>query len=158
MNLSKIFPCLVMALALGGCAVESSDAGTEESVGETSDELGARRYHYPPSVQDVTWHAGCGIVREGAPPCEFGLTMTYVKNWIDVTFTHSEHVNNSTKVLTITVDTWSTSQIHSRAAVHPETIKLSPANLQLSTNYKVVVVDRHHNTLWTGNIATYLAM
>ncbi len=161
MRTYKIFPCILMALAVGGCAAESGEAESEpgdETTAESSLELGARKYHYPPAIRDVTWHPGCGIVREGQPPCMHGLTMTYMRNWIDVTFTHAERVNNATHVLTIKVDTWSYSQNHSRAPVSWETIKLSPANLQMSTTYKVNVVDRTNRLLWSGDIATYLAM
>lgn len=156
---SRLVPCFVAALTLAGCAVESSAEVTDEGTVEASqDALGKAKHHYTPGVSDVTWHPGCGMVREDQPPCLQGLTMTYTKGYIDLTFTHSEKVNNTTHTLDITVDSWSYGTIHPMVAVHPETIALSPENLQMGTKYKVYVRDRMHKVLWQGDIATYLAM
>ena len=149
----------VLGLFLAGCAADStsdvSDEGTEEAA---SDLTGKKKHHYTPSIEDVTWNAGCGVVRPDGLPCPFGLTMTFTKNYADLTFTHEEHVDNGTHTLTITVDAWSYGTVHPMIAVHPETIALSPKNLQMSTHYKVIVRDRNAHSLWTGNIATYLAL
>ena len=85
--------------------------------------------------------------------------MTYTKNYVDLTFDHSEHVDNTSHTLTISVDSWSYNTIHPMVMVGPQTINLSPKNLQMGTHYKVVVVDSHtRKQLYTGDIATYLAM
>jgi hypothetical protein len=149
----------VLAMFLAGCAADSTEEVTDEGTAEAASDLtGKTKHHYTPSIEDVTWNAGCGVVRPGGSPCASGLTMTFTKSYADLTFTHVEHVDNGTHTLTITVDAWSYGTIHPMIAVHPETIDLSPKNLQVSTHYKVVVRDRNAHSLWTGNIATYLAL
>jgi hypothetical protein len=150
---------LVLAGFLAGCAADSAGDVTDEGTAEaTADLNGKVKHHYTPGIQDVTWHPGCGVVRPDSPPCPMGLTMTFTLSYADLTFTHAERVNNGNHTLTITVDSWSYSTIHPMIAVHPQTISLSPDNLQMSTHYSVVVKDRQGQHLWTGDIATYLAM
>ncbi len=158
--LNRRFTVLFAVVGLAGCASnvseETADEGTTES--SEADLSGKRKHHYEPSVQGVVWRAGCGAVRPGHPPCETGLFMTFTKNYIDLEVTHSEKVDNVRRTLDITLDTWSYNTVHPLVAVRPQTIELSPRDLQLSQQYKVSVRDRKGAVLWTGNIATFLAL
>lgn len=143
-----------------GCAAEpaSDDVTDEGSAEESADLTGKVKHHYTPGVSDVTWHPGCGAFLPGGHQgCEMGLTMTYTKHYVDLDFTHKEHVDNGTHTLTITVDSWSYATVHPMVMVRPETITLTPKNLQMSTHYKVVVKDRGGNTLLQTDIGTFPA-
>src|SRR5438874_1992801 len=69
----------------------------------------------------AAWQPGCGIVREGMPPCESGLFLTFTKQYFDLTADITSHVDNHHHVITIRIDTWSYSTAHSRIAVRPQT-------------------------------------
>ena len=159
--MKRVLLPILFATMAAGCAAEpgSNDGVTDEGVADQSQDLtGKRRHHYDVGVSDVTWHPGCGMVRIDQPPCPVGLTMTYTLNYVDLTFDHEEKVDNATHTLTITVDSWSYATIHPMIAVRPQTIQLSPKDLQMSTQYKVYVRNRRHEILWQGDIATYLAV
>jgi hypothetical protein len=150
---------LGLTVTLAGCGGASSDDQvTDEGTAETSADLSGKvKHHYEPGVNDVTWHIGCGIVRPDDPPCQSGLTMTYTKSYVDLTFTHTEHVNNSAHRLDITVDSWSYATVHPMVMVAPQTISLDPKNLHIGTHYDVFVHDHKGNTIYTGAIDTFIA-
>lgn len=158
--IKRTFPIVLAMFSLVACAAEtSSDVSDEGTTDATASDLtGKAKHHYEPSVQSVDWHPGCGMVRVDQPPCPQGLTMTFTKSYIDLQVTHTERVNNKTHTLEITLDTWSYSTIHPMVMVMPQTIQLSPQNLQMSQHYTVHVRDRKNVVLWEGEIATYLAM
>jgi len=157
MKVFHLFPVVFAMLAVG-CAAQSSDDVTDEGQAEASaDVTGKTKHHYDVGVSDVSWAPGCGIRLPDGQACNSGLFMTYEKSYIDLNFTHTEHVDNGTHTLTIKVDSWSYSTIHPMVKVGPETIKLDPKNLELGQHYSVKVEDRTGKTLWTGTIATFLA-
>ena len=143
-----------MAILLGGLfllgACSSGDA-TDTSI----DELGKKHYHYEPTVNEVTFNGGCGIKPiDPNTDCSFGFVMNYVKDYADLETTVTHTTNNTNHTVTITVDTWSYSQIHSMIAVHAEDDDLGTLGTKVGETYKVTVEDRKHAVLWTGKVAT----
>ncbi len=158
MKLLRLFPVVFAMLAVG-CAAQSSSGGVDdEGQAEASADLtGKKKHFYAVGVSEVSWAAGCGVVRPDMPPCPSGLFMTYEKSYIDLTFDHTEHVDNAAHTLTIKVDSWSYDTIHPMIATRPETIQLSPRDLQMGQHYDVKVEDRTGKTIYTTTIATFLA-
>jgi hypothetical protein len=158
------FCALIVSGSLAGC-IDDNSSSSDDQIADDGDatideaaDAARRLFHYSASIQDVTWHPGCGQQPpEGAPPCQFGLTMTFTRTYFDLQHRITSKVNNSTKTLTITIDTFSASNIHPKVAALPQTESLSPTNLQLSTVYSVKVVNRNGRRLWTGQIGTFLA-
>lgn len=155
---------VALALPLSACAgvAEPTDETTEleadgDDVASSDDALTSGRYHFNVINPSATWNPGCGMPRPDGTPCPFGLYFTYMKNYIDLTFTYQVSVNNRTHVITIKTDTWSNSTTHSRAAVRPETIKLNPRNLQMGQAYTVVTTNYRGRVLARDQIFTGLA-
>src|SRR5947209_9800805 len=127
MNFPRIF--LVLAsISLGACAAESSNPdNTVDDSGEavpgeaTADITAAKKFHYEPSAVDVFWKPGCGVQPPDGHVCEMGLFMTFTRQYADLKVTESFSFDKATNVLTVKLDTWSTSHIHSMIAVRPET-------------------------------------
>jgi hypothetical protein len=132
-------------LLLVGCSAADP---TDTSV----DQLGKKKYHYEPSVNDVTFNPGCGIKSETPTDCTFGFVMNFVKDYADLETSVTHVTNNTTHTLEITVDTWSYSQIHSMIAVHPEDDDLGLLGAKVGQTYKVTVYDRKHVVLWSGKV------
>jgi len=149
MTRTTVFGGLVLLLS----ACSAGDA-TDTSV----DELGKTKYHYEPTVNDVTFDAGCGIKTTTPQDCTFGFVMNYVKDYADLETTVTHTVDNTKLTLDITVDTWSYSQVHSMIAVHPENDDLGLLGTKVGETYKVTVYDRKHVELWTGKVATLYHM
>ena len=131
-----------------GCSGSDVDTST--------DELGKKKYHYEPSVSDVTFNAGCGVIDANDPPtdCTYGFEMTYVKDYVDLTSTITHTTSNTKKTIDITIDTWSYSQIHSMIATRPQTDDLGMLGAKAGETYKVTVYDHKHVVLWSGKVAT----
>ena len=132
----------------GGVACASGDESREEitdqgeeDITQQDDALTSGRYHFNVVNPSAAWNPGCGQPRPDGTPCPFGLSFTYTKNYIDLTFTYRVTVNNRSHVITIKTDTWSNSRVHSRAAVSPQTISLSPSALQIGQAYTVVTTN-----------------
>jgi hypothetical protein len=145
------------AILLGGivllAACSSGDA-TDTSV----DELGKTKYHYEPTVNDVTFNVGCGIKPTKPTDCSYGFAMNYVKDYVDLETTVTHVTNNTARTVEITVDTWSYSKIHSMIAVEAENDDLGLLDAKVGEAYKVTVVDRKHAVLWTGKVNTLFHM
>ena len=112
-----------------------------------------RIFHYSPSVKGVTWAPGCGArPPEGAPPCHYGAEITYMPNYADLTLSLSAAVSGAN--ITVHIDTWSRSQIHSRMMVRPMTVPLSVTGrgLHVGTRYHVTVVNHAGAKIWTGSM------
>jgi hypothetical protein len=142
-------------VALAGCNPDGvTDVTTDPS--STASDI-RHQYHYDPSVQNVHWAPGCGVVRVDGTPCPVGLIVTYTPDYIDLQVTHTEHVDSAHHRVTITLDTWSNNTIHPLIAVRPIDLNLGTLDLQMLQTYEVAVVDRTHQTLWTGEIRPALA-
>jgi hypothetical protein len=148
------------AILLGGLFLLSSSACSSGDVTDTSiDALGKKKYHYEPTVNDVTFNPGCGIKPlDPSTDCSFGFVMNYVKDYVDLETTVTHTTNNTNHTVEITVDTWSYSQIHSMIAVRPEDDDLGMLGTKVGETYKVTVQDRKHVVLWTGKVATLYHM
>jgi hypothetical protein len=146
-------------LFLGGVFVLAG-CGGDGSVDTSTDELGKTKYHYEPSVSDVTFNAGCGVIEKNQPEadCSYGFSMTYDKDYVDLTTTITHDTSNSAQTIEITVDTWSYSQIHSMIAEGPQTDDLGLLGAKVGEKYKVKVVDRKGHSLWTGSVETLYHM
>lgn len=151
--LALLFPLA----ACGGTTEEESPAidDTEESA--TEEALTSGRYHFDVIDPSATWNPGCGQPRPDGQPCPFGLYFTYTKNYIDLTFTYSVSVNNSSHVITIKTDTWSNSTTHSRAAVFPQTFKIRSSKIQAGQAYTVVTKNYRGRVLARDQVFTGLA-
>lgn len=164
---STAFAALSVALLLSGCASDTgSDAPndnesvapemTEETTEQSGAELG-RRYHFDVVNPSAEWRPGCGIVRDGQPPCQHGLFLTFTRTYADLYAGYSIRIDNARNVITVTTDTWSNSTVHSRRAVRPETVKLNPPNLAFDRHYAVVIKNYRGSTLVTNWVYTALA-
>lgn len=143
-----IRPMLVLGgfFALAACSAGDVDTST--------DELGKTKYHYEPSVSEVTFHGGCGIYNPDNKDCSFGFEMTYTKDYADLKTTITHETDESKKTVTITLDTWSYSQIHPMIMVGPETDDLGLLGTKAGEKYSVKVEDRKHHELWSGKLET----
>ncbi len=139
------------AALLGGLFLLSACSGTD-ATDTSTDALGKKKYHYEPSVNDVTFNPGCGIKTTTQTDCTYGFVMNYVKDYADLETTVTHSVDNTAKTVDVTVDTWSYSQIHSMIAVHPEDDDLGLLGAKPGTTYKVTVYDRKHVVLWSGKV------
>ena len=157
MNLKTIFAAFVVSLPLVACTASGPQPG--DVIDETQESASAlRKYHYEPSVQGFRWAPGCGVVREGMPPCPVGFVLTYTKNYFDLQTTITHRTNSTTHTITITLDTWSTGQIHSMIAVRPQDEMLGSLEAQIGHTYHVTVEDRHHVALWSGDVTPMYAL
>jgi hypothetical protein len=86
-----------------------------------------------------------------------GVTLTFEKQYADLHVTISSKVDDATKSITIKLDTWSESLVHSRVAVRPETRKLPTLKLAFGTKYAVSVVDYQGKSLYDGSFTTFPA-
>jgi hypothetical protein len=156
MKLTSLITAIVLAAPLFACTdvTEPGDVIDETAAAPAAGAAERRVYHYEPSVQDVYFAIGCGIVRIDQPPCPVGWKMTFTKNFIDLIADINTRVDERRRTVTITLDTWSYSQVHSRAAVHPETVDLPELDAKTSLNkvYHVTVLDRQHQTLFEGDV------
>jgi hypothetical protein len=67
-------------------------------------------------------------------------------------------IDDVNKSITVNLDTWSDSEIHSLIAVRPETDSLDAPGLDVDgTTYAVRVLDWKNAELYTGSITTLLA-
>jgi hypothetical protein len=134
------------------------DGTSNDSSASSSEDL-TKKFHYEPSVQGVAWDAGCGPVHPAGTNCQTPkIVLTYVKAYADLKTTTSVHVNQGTNTITIKVDTWSTSQIHSMVKTGPEPLDIdAPAGLTPGGTYTVEVVDYHNACIFTGEIKVMLA-
>ncbi len=132
-------------LLLAAC---SSGDATDTS----TDALGKKKYHYEPTVNEVTFAPGCGIQTSTQTDCSYGFVMSYVKDYADLETTVAHRTDNVAKTIDVTVDTWSYSQIHSMIAVHPEDHDLGLLGAKPGSTYTVTVYDRKHVVLWTGKV------
>jgi len=110
-------------------------------------------YHYPVAVGDVTWNPGC---IEPYRTCRGGLFMSYMLEFIDLSLYYVEDVDNTTHTITIVVDSLSHTQDHPLPPVEEQTIELPSDELELCTDYAVVVLDYQDKPIWTGSIRTDL--
>ena len=157
MRFKTIFSAFVIALPLVGCAASSAQPG--DVIDETQETASAlRKFHYEPSVQDLHWAPGCGVVRPDSPPCPVGFVLTYTKSFIDLQTTITHRTDAKRRTITITLDTWSTSQIHSRVAVRPQDELLGNLEAEVGHTYHVTVEDRHHVVLWSGDVTPMYAV
>ena len=142
--------------ALGFLFVLPLACSGSDAVDTSTDELGKKHYHYEPSVSDVTFNAGCGVIDPQNPPtdCTYGFEMTYVKDYADLKTTVSHTTHESTHTIDVTVDTWSYSQIHPMIMVGPQTYDLGMLGAKAGETYDVTIYDRKHVPLWSGKVAT----
>ncbi len=140
------------AFVLAGC-------GGDGSVDTSTDELGKTKYHYEPSVSDVTFNAGCGVIEQGQT-CDsnYGFAMTYDKAYADLTTTVTHETNNTAMTVDITIDTWSYSQIHPMIVEGPQTDDLGLLSAKVGEKYKVTVSDRKGHEIWKGDVETLFHM
>jgi len=135
-----------------GCAVSAADQTADEA-----DELS--RIYSEPKVSDVHFNGGCGIVTN--PPqqdCSYGFALDFTKSYIDLKSSVSTSTNNGTKTVTITLKTWSTSNVHSHVVPQEQTDDLGMLNAKVGETYTVKVVDQANKTLWSGKVATLFHM
>jgi hypothetical protein len=144
---------MTRAAVLFGGLVLLSACSSGDATDTSTDALGKKKYHYEPTVNDVTFNPGCGIKTTTQQDCNYGFVMNYVKDYADLQTTVSHSTNLSAKTIDVTVDTWSYSQIHSMIAVHPEDHDLGLLGAKPGTTYDVTVYDRKHVVLWTGKVA-----
>jgi hypothetical protein len=123
-----------------------SDLGVDEAI-----------QHYVPRMVSAGWAPGCGAFMPGGQPCYTGATLTFTKQYADLKVTVSPKVDAAKKTVTITLDTWSESLVHSRVAVRPETQELGDLGLAFSTTYTVSVVDYQGKSLYDGSFGTFPA-
>ena len=141
-------------MLLGGVFVLAG-CGGDGSIDTSTDDLGKTKYHYEPSVSDVTFEPGCGVIEQGQTnDCTYGFVMTYDKDYIDLTTTVTHETNNTKKTIAITIDTWSYSQVHSMVAEGPQKDDLGLLDANVGEKYAVTVSDRKGHTLWSGNVET----
>jgi hypothetical protein len=155
MHIKPLFAAVLLTLPLAACTASSTQPGDlVEETQQSQSAVSKKKYHYEPSVENVYFAPGCGVVRIDQPPCPVGWKMTFTKSYLDLEADIETRVNESTKEVTITLDTWSYSQIHSLAMVRPETVDLTDLDGQTSVGgtYHVTVVDRHHETLFEGDV------
>lgn len=160
-SLSSLSPLLVSAaFFFSGCASDTEGAASdvEEESSEQSEAELVRRYHFDVINPKAEWRPGCGIVRQGQPPCPQGLFLTFTRNYADLRAAYSVRIDNARNVITITTDAWSNSTTHSRQAVRPETIKLNVPNLAFDRHYAVVIKNNRDRTLTTNWVYTALAL
>ena len=135
-----------------GCAASAAD-----QTGGEADELS--RIYVEPKVSDVHFQGGCGIVTN--PPqqdCSYGFALDYTKAYIDLKSNVSTSTNNATKTVTITLKTWSMSNVHSHVVPQEQTDDLGLLNAKVGETYAVKVVDQANKTLWSGKVATLYHM
>lgn len=125
-SLTPLF--MSLAFLLPGCASESESAvddngeeATEQSEGELS-----RLYHFDVINPKAVWKPQ-------------GLFLTFTRRYADLTVGYSVRIDNARNVITVTMDSGTNSTAHSRRAVRPETIKLTPPGLRYDRQYAVVV-------------------
>lgn len=140
-----------MLVLLGGFVLAGCSGA--DAVDTSTDELGKTKYHYEPGVTDVTFNSGCGIPEKNAD-CNYGFSMTYEKDYADLTTTVTHHTDNTNKTVDITIDTWSYSQVHSMIAVGPQVDDLGLLGAKVGEKYTVTVHDRKGHDLWTGKVET----
>jgi hypothetical protein len=157
----RAFP-VVAALCLVACGDPPSSAPSVEQ--DTADLTGtsgthkhARHYfHYSPSISGVEWRPGCGVPTD--PPCYVGVELTFTAPFSDLQTAVTSRLDESTRTLTLIVDSFSTSANHPRTAVHEESRQLGQDGLQFGGSpYTVNVLDYRHAQLWTGSITPALA-
>ena len=110
-------------------------------------------YHFPVDVSNVWWNPGCV---EPYRTCRGGLFMSYMLGYIDLSLYYVEDVDNTTHTITIVVDSLSHTQDHPLPPVEEQTIELPSDELELCTDYAVVVLDYQDKPIWTGSIRTDL--
>lgn len=154
-RLFSIASCLSL-FSLVGCAVDGTQGDGSSS---SSEDLSKKKFHYEPAVYGVAWNAGCGPIHpQGAPCAHARIVLTYLKQYADLQTTTSVNLNADTKTITITLDTWSYSQIHSMIKTQPEPLDVDPpAGMVPGQKYKVEVQDRSGKCLFTGEVTYYLA-
>ena len=158
MNFSRLF--LVLAsMSLAACAAESSNADSVDDPGDpapaetTVDVTSAKKCHYDPSGVEVFWKPGCGVRAPDGHVCEMGLFITYTKQYADLKVTESFSFDKKSNTLSVKLDTWSTSSIHSLIAVRPQTEPLEPHSVAgMGMRFTVKVVDYKGHQLFTGEI------
>jgi hypothetical protein len=152
--------CALTTTGLVGCAADTDGGGGPEGVTGDELDLTTARDHFAARDVSLTWEAGCGVVRPGAPPCYSGLSLGFTKPYIDLGTSARTTVNNTTKTITVGLDTWSPRQaLHSAVVPQPEQKKLgTPQLVQIGSAYTGRVVDTTGAVLWTGPIATHLAI
>jgi hypothetical protein len=146
-----IRPMMMGAVALGVAALAGC-SGTGDVISTSTDDLGKTRYHYEPSVEDVTFNAGCGIATDSQTDCSYGFVMTYVKDYVDLKTTVSHKTSQTHHTIDVTVDTWSYSKVHPMIAVGPVTYDLGTLGAKAGETYTVTVYDRKHVELWSGKV------
>ncbi len=153
MKLINVATLALIALPLTmGCAASTADSTADMGVGQSADELGTK-YHYTPSVSDVSFDGGCGI--SNLPQdCAYGFELRYTRQYIDLQTTIKHTTNNTTHTITITVDTWSRSQIHPMVMVGPQDDDLGMVDAKVGEQYSVKVLDRNGKSLWSGKVNT----
>ncbi|MBK6692803.1 MAG: hypothetical protein IPG50_11420 [Myxococcales bacterium] len=137
-----------------GCSGDPS-VGDDETSEETSDAEGAltAKHHFAPVSAELDWRPGCGIRMPDGRACYMGLELTYTKQFPALSTSVRTTVNNTTKVVTVKVDTWTKSVQYTQPVFAPITKQLGhPSRLQMGTRYQARVVDFQGNELWTGEI------
>lgn len=149
---SPLFAALLALPVLACGSTDTMDNGTDTS----TDELGKTKHHYEPSVEDVHFNAGCGVIEKNQPPqdCSFGFVLRYTKSYIDLKTTVTHETNNGAHTVTIKLDTWSYNTIHPMVMVGPENMDLGLLDAKVGEAYAVKVVDRSEKTLWSGKVHT----
>jgi hypothetical protein len=130
-----------------GCAMST------DTTDDQADELS--RIYSEPKVSDVHFQGGCGVVTN--PPqqdCSYGFALDFTKSYIDLKSSVSHTTNNNTRTVTITLKTWSTSNVHSHVMPQEQTEDLGLLDAKVGENYTVKVVDQANKTLWSGKVAT----
>jgi hypothetical protein len=145
---------MVGVAVLGGVFALAGCGGSGGELIDTSSDALGTRYHYEPTIEDVSFNAGCGIPTEGQTDCTFGFTMTYQKAYADLSTTVTHTTDNAAKTVDITVDTWSTSQIHPMIVIGPQTDDLGLLGADVGEKYEVTVHDRKDHVIWSGKVET----
>lgn len=153
MKLINIATIALLALPLTlGCAVNTADGSADMGVAQSADELGTK-FHYDASISNVSFDGGC-VPSNQPQDCAYGFELRYTKQYVDLQTTIKHTTNNVTRTITITVDTWSRSKIHSMMMVGPQDDDLGLLEAKVGQPYAVKVVDRNGKSLWSGNVNT----
>src|SRR4051794_5615263 len=102
-------------VVLAGCAGETDDGAPIDDPGEATEEVvGQPLHHYQAKSPKVFWVPGCGV----RPPsgienrCAMGLFVTFTRQYSDLDVKKTVSVDNTAKVITVKLDTFSKYSAH----------------------------------------------
>ena len=156
MRLHTFAAVFTLGIIATGCAAQTEeDADVDdqgEVEGETQSEALVTKHHYRPIAPSIVWKPGCGAHIPNGPVSEMGLFLKFTRQYADLHVTRSTTVDNTTKVITVKLDTWSTGRVHPMIAVHPQEERIDANGTSMGVTYQTRVVDYRGRLLFSGTV------